>query len=586
MKKENILFPIVMFLLISLACNVPLFNNSPDATQVAAEIYATQTAQVPTATRMPTKTPFPTPTPTPALSERLVGHQCITKYDRIDTHDEESTVSETYRLETVIEALDGENILVEVSYRNSNGSFEDSQAWQYSRNLRTGAVTVISEHGSTSLEEEVLVEASDTELQFSFSYTYSNEEWQFDRNGTVVRDPDSYLIRSFMLQEEIYDAEGNYWGTGQDEMTLVSCSSQPVMDINVDGSGVYASLEEAIQAVSADTTLWLSAGTFELDKTLLIDKPIHIFGSGSELTSITSAMPENGVLRFEGPGSFSLVDITLEYAGTGASHVLTIQDGTGIDIQNSKFLGAVRDEDRNYGGSGILLLGDTTGLLKGNELFENELHGIMVKDQSQVTIDLNYTHQNGQTGIVLFDDSQGVVSRSSTEFNGLHGISATENAHVEIIDNFSRENEQVGIYIYGNATGEIRNNASQGNGRYGIALGDRGYAEIYNNTLTDNGRSGMRFVENSGGIVEDNTIAYNSLHGIHLKDQTEARIENNYLYENGEVGIFFSDSAAGVVISNEVYNNKWGVYIEEDTSPEFANNVIYDNSSENIHDDR
>lgn len=492
----------------------------------------------PVATFQPTATPRPTSTPTPSPAEQLVGSQCITKYYNSVLRDGETTISSTYRLETMIAALDDHNVLVEVSYRNADGIFAEALPWQYSRNLSTGAASLISEHGSKTVENEVLVASQDSGLHYSLSYSYTEEDWRYDVSGTVNRDSETYLIQSADTRQENYDPQGTYASTYTHEIQFVACSAQPVVDVNLDGSGDYASLEEALTAVPPGATLWLSPGTFEIEGQLRINKPISIFGAGRAMTSVTSRNPAESLLRFEGPGSFMVRDIGLEYWGDQPGHVLVIVDGD-IDIQTSSFFGAVRSDEQKFGGIGIYLSGSTTGLLKGNQIYGNAAHGIEVDDHSQVTLDLNYIYNNGLSGIVFFDDSLGILNRNSVEQNGRHGISVNENAQAEVTKNSCLENAQAGIQTTGTAS-----------------------AEIFDNTLA------------------------NGKYGVVLKDQSEARLENNGIFGNSQVGIYVIDNSKGVVIANEVYNNKWGLYLEKGVSFESANNVIHDNSSENIHDER
>jgi hypothetical protein len=60
------------------------------------------------------------------------------------------------------------------------------------------------------------------------------------------------------------------------------------VQLNADGSGDYASLPEAVAAVSPGAVIHLSAGTFKLASPLAIDKPLQLIGAGMNETEIVS----------------------------------------------------------------------------------------------------------------------------------------------------------------------------------------------------------------------------------------------------------------------------------------------------------
>jgi hypothetical protein len=60
-----------------------------------------------------------------------------------------------------------------------------------------------------------------------------------------------------------------------------------VYSIEVDGSGDYATIEEALEQVTNGAELRLGTGTFQVTAPLVIDKDIVLTGAGQNSTTIT-----------------------------------------------------------------------------------------------------------------------------------------------------------------------------------------------------------------------------------------------------------------------------------------------------------
>ena len=123
-----------------------------------------------------------------------------------------------------------------------------------------------------------------------------------------------------------------------------------------DGSGDYAGLEEAIEAVPAGSTIQLDAGTYVLASALEIDKSLALLGEGMDQTFVTGTAGEQMIL-FVGPGTFSAEGITFRFEGTDWARVMKIKDAE-IDIARCRFTGAVWGEKDFAGGDGLLLQGE------------------------------------------------------------------------------------------------------------------------------------------------------------------------------------------------------------------------------------
>ena len=125
-----------------------------------------------------------------------------------------------------------------------------------------------------------------------------------------------------------------------------------------DGSGDYKTLPEAVAAVAAGSTIILEAGTFTLDRMLIVDKDLTLKGSGMDETFV-AGNGEEAVVRFAGPGRFDVEGITFRYDGGSWANVVVVTDGD-VDIYRCGFTGGIFDAEASKGGSGVLFFGHST----------------------------------------------------------------------------------------------------------------------------------------------------------------------------------------------------------------------------------
>lgn len=165
----------------------------------------------------PTLTPEPTAVP---LSQSLVGARAWVSYHReMEAADgsyfEEVTVT---RYEEIIEAVDDVTVRVEVTYEGDGGELitEVGKPWHYHINLETGEIEYFEGQDLT----ETLITSRQIH-QYQVSGLEKVEGWEYIGEGTRYRDLQTYLTMSFDLIYEIYDPDGNLWGTTTDKMEFI-----------------------------------------------------------------------------------------------------------------------------------------------------------------------------------------------------------------------------------------------------------------------------------------------------------------------------------------------------------------------------
>ena len=338
------------------------------------------------------------------------------------------------------------------------------------------------------------------------------------------------------------------------------------VQVNADGSGDYASLHDAVAAVTPGSTVKLGTGIFTLPETLRIEKPLHIIGVDPAQTIIRGTVTDWAIVSFNDPGTFSFQNIALEYTDVGRGFAMSIFDGEEIHIKNCRFSGAVKETDEetgDWGGSGIIVQGTTTGVIEQSEFFENQVSGIQLNGESKMVLVDNHCHDNEQTGIGLYNDSESTLLYNETDHNGWHGIYARHNASFSGSENASYRNTYYGVYLNENASGELTKSA-----------------------IAENENNGVLLKANTYLVLKESDIFGNGQNGIELAEQSQAEIADNIIQDNQAAGIIYRDTSGGILKGNQLLRNKWGIYIEAGANPQLSGNVTTGNTDVDFVDKR
>jgi len=298
-----------------------------------------------------------------------------------------------------------------------------------------------------------------------------------------------------------------------------------------DGSGDFRSLEEAVPKAQPGATLYLKAGTHRLAHPLTLDKPLTLIGEGMETTQIVCDGEEH-VVKFSGDGLFNASDIAFVHEGTRWARVVEVATGE-ISLTRCRFTGGVWDEAEKRGGSGLRLLGQTHGTVMECQFIGNGLHGILVEEQAQPTLEGNTCRENKDTGIAYFGSAAGVARQNTCSGNEKNGIYVDQQAQPTLEGNTCRENKASGIGYFGSAAGVARQNTCAGNESHGIYVGGQAQPTL-----------------------EGNTCRENTWKGIGVNDQAKPTMVGNTCERNKSDGIGFWGSATGVARGNKCEGNE------------------------------
>jgi parallel beta-helix repeat protein len=342
--------------------------------------------------------------------------------------------------------------------------------------------------------------------------------------------------------------------------------------LSADGSGDYASLEEAVRGVPPGSIITLNPGTYRLGASLTIDKQLTLIGAGVDATEIVGSAGQAAV-TVTGE-SFTARDLTIRYDGTGVADALRVEQGQ-IMIERSRFTGAGHQTGERAS-AGLNLLGSTRGDVISSEAVGNALDGIRVVDQARVTLAGNVCSDNGQTGILFRDDAAGIASDNTCERNTLSGILVTGAASPVLSNNTLRANTESGIAYFGTSGGEARGNTATNNGLHGISISGSAAPSVQNNTCSENAQNGIGYFESGAGSAVGNTCRANDLHGIAVNGDATPELRDNQISDNAEAGIRLAERSAATVVGNVCRGNGLsGFIIRDEATP-----ILMDNLSE------
>ena len=342
-----------------------------------------------------------------------------------------------------------------------------------------------------------------------------------------------------------------------------------VLTVLADGSGDYATLAEAINAVRDGGTIYV-IGEHRLAEPLVISKSVRLKGVSKELTTIVCDAEEY-VLRFRGKGCFSAVDITFQHIGMKWANVVVISGGE-VEINQCRFTGAVQNNEGKRGGNGLYLFGNTNGQIRGCQMSANS-NGIAVSGQAQPILEGNTCNENKQVGILYLEKAGGMARNNECSSNVNNGIQVSGKAQPILEGNLCNQNQQVGIFYFEKAAGMASNNECSSNVNSGIQVSGEAQPVLEGNLCNQNQQVGISYFEKATGMASNNECSSNSHHGIQVSGQAQPTLEGNRCNQNKQVGLIYFENAAGVAQNNECKSNsRHGIQVGSQAQPRLEKN--------------
>jgi parallel beta-helix repeat protein len=234
-------------------------------------------------------------------------------------------------------------------------------------------------------------------------------------------------------------------------------SKAHTVQVSPDGRGDYPNIASAIRGVPAGSVIELQPGTYKLESTLIITKPIRLIGSGMDETYIISI--EGDVAEFNGDGPFIVEDITFRNEGVVSADIVSVNAGE-IAFLRCRFIGGM-SETIGISGAGLAIRGKTAGTVRNCQIVQNLGSGVNVSDEAQPLLEGNTISEN-DTGIVYFGKSGGTATLNTISQNYRGGILVLQESQPTLRRNKCVANQSFGIGYGGKAAGVAEENECTG----------------------------------------------------------------------------------------------------------------------------
>ena len=186
------------------------------------------------------------------------------------------------------------------------------------------------------------------------------------------------------------------------------------VSISSDGSGDFATLDEAIEAVPPNSTIILGEGQFDLSKSHLIEKSLTIQGAGSNLTTISKSSSGSPIILFKGE-QLTIRGLSIERTGEFASNIIHINGGE-ASLDDCKISGGGASEDGSIQGAGLWIAGTSSVTMKNCTIENNMSAGVIVGEDAKLIVD-QITSSHNQIGIAFIGNSIGDIQNSTFSNN-------------------------------------------------------------------------------------------------------------------------------------------------------------------------
>jgi parallel beta-helix repeat protein len=411
----------------------------------------------------------------------------------------------------------------------------------------------------------------------------------------VIRAGGSVSVILSLSDEELADIEAER--PSQEDVDLD-------YTLSADGSGDFATLEDALLAIPDGATLHLAAGTYELTETVSFWRSVRIVGQGSRSTVISSSAGGEALLFGGSDADVVLENCAFRHTGSRPADVVIVRSAS-LRAVGCRFTGGVVDEsdEASAYGAGLYTSGQCEAEIVDCTAESNAI-GFFIKG-GRSTLSDSRCEESQYMGILW--DTEGVIRDTVCVENSI-GIAVWSGAP-EIRDNTCSQNEQVGILLdktssarvigstlsdngiaglqcSGDSTPTVEQNTCSGNGMAGILVSGAAKPQIEKNTCSQNEQAGIYVIGTSKPEVSANVCSENGGFGIACAEQSAATVEGNTCNGNDTAGIVYIQTAGGVARNNTCKLNGIGIFVDEDCRVMLQNNTCTNNTKAQIADKR
>lgn len=328
-----------------------------------------------------------------------------------------------------------------------------------------------------------------------------------------------------------------------------------------------AELQAAVGRAGTGSTIRLAAGTYQLDRTVVLFRPVTLRGPTDGTATILSSAGGAAVLTLA-TGDVGLTDLTIEHTGPAAASVLVIAAGQhrldGVTITGG------RASAEGTGGFGIAVqsnAADAALEVVDSTFTGNAGGGILVDGGVDPTLRRITVEGPGACGVCYAGDGAGTLADS--DLTGLdigvrlEGLAAPRMTDLRVTDNV------VGIGSLGDGDFAVASSTLTRNAT-GIELAAGGSPTFTDVTIADSEDTGALLGGTSSPVLDGVVVTGPTPVGLALAGTGAPTIGGGTVATAGEVGVAVTGDAAGSVTGTVVTGQRIGVQVDEDATTALA----------------
>uniref|UniRef100_A0A671YV72 F-box domain-containing protein n=1 Tax=Sparus aurata TaxID=8175 RepID=A0A671YV72_SPAAU len=234
---------------------------------------------------------------------------------------------------------------------------------------------------------------------------------------------------------------------------------------------------------------------------------------------------------------------------------------------------------------GLYITDHAQGIYEDNEISNNALAGIWVKNHGNPIIRRNHIHHGRDVGVFTFDHGMGYFENCNIHRNRIAGFEVKAYANPTVVRCEIHHGQTGGIYVHEKGRGQFIENKIYANNFAGVWITSNSDPTIRtgsNPKIRRNkiwgGQNGGILVYNSGlGFIEDNEIFDNAMAGVWIKTDSNPTLRRNKIHDGRDGGICIFNGGRGLLEENDIFRNaQAGVLISTNSHPILRKNRIFD----------
>ncbi|KAG9346296.1 hypothetical protein JZ751_008121 [Albula glossodonta] len=225
---------------------------------------------------------------------------------------------------------------------------------------------------------------------------------------------------------------------------------------------------------------------------------------------------------------------------------------------------------------GVFTFDHGMGYFESCNIHRNRIAGFEVKAYANPTVVRCEIHHGQTGGIYVHEKGRGQFIENKIYANNFAGVWITSNSDPTIRGNSIFNGNQGGVYIFGDGRGLIESNDIYGNALAGIQIRTNSCPIVRHNKIHDGQHGGIYVHEKGQGVIEENEVYSNTLAGVWVTTGSTPVLRRNRIHSGKQVGVYFYDNGHGVLEDNDIYNHMYsGVQIRTGSNPKIRRNKIW-----------